>query len=265
VNPYSLAPPESPPGPLAGVGVIVTRPARAAGGFARKLGSLGATPLVYPAIVILPPADRSALERAHAELASYSYAVFVSANAVEFGAPDASRWPGALVALAPGPGTAEALADAGIGIRSIVVPTTTFDSEGLLALPQLADVKGKRVVIFRGDGGRDLLGDTLQARGARVDCVGCYRRAPPPPADGLALALREGRAQALTLTSSEGADNLWAALDADARTLLARIPAFVPHPRIAARVRELGLQAVETGPGDAGLVAGLVAWFGQKR
>ncbi|TMG97724.1 MAG: uroporphyrinogen-III synthase, partial [Betaproteobacteria bacterium] len=96
-------------GPLGGIGVIVTRPQRQAAGLARKLAAIGATPLLWPAIVILPPLDPVPLERAHAMLDSYDIAVFVSANAVEYGVPDPSRWPPSLRVFAPGPGTAEAL------------------------------------------------------------------------------------------------------------------------------------------------------------
>ncbi len=252
-----LAPKVAARGPLAGIGVIVTRPARQAAGFAHKLATLGATPIVFPAIVILPPDDRAPLERAHAALASYDFAMFVSANAVEYGVPP--RWPRHVVALAPGPGTAEALVD--VGVTGVRIPTTTFDSEGLLALPELQQMAGKRVVVFRGDGGRELLGEALASRGAHVDYVACYRRAAPQTgAAGLVEALREGRAQVLTLTSSEGLDNLWAIVGDEGRALLASIATFVPHPRIAQRARELRLQTVETGPGDAGLIAGLLNW-----
>ena len=77
-------------GPLGGIGVIVTRPQRQAAGLARKLAAVGATPLLWPAIVILPPLDRAELERVHASLDSYDIAVFVSANddALELGAID---------------------------------------------------------------------------------------------------------------------------------------------------------------------------------
>jgi len=259
VNPHPLARSVPPAGPLAGVGVIVTRPARQAARFARKLAVLDAAPLIFPAIVILPPADRDALDRAHADLAHYAAVVFVSANAVEYGAPDASRWPPKLAAFVPGPGTAEALAD--VGIVNVRIPATTYDSEGLLALPQLTHVRGQRIAIFRGDGGREVLGTTLTERGARVDYVECYRRAAPTSGSGLAEALRDGRAHALTLTSSEGADNLWAVLDAEARAALGRLPTFAPHPRIAGRARDLGLNAIETSGGDAGLIAGLLEWF----
>lgn len=246
-------------GPLAGVGVIVTRPARQAGAFAQKIGVLGARAIVFPAIVILPPDDTVVLAAAHAALAHYDVAVFVSANAAEYGVPQ-TPWPASVAAFAPGPGTASALTD--LGVPNVQYPSERHDSEGLLALPGLADVDGKRIVIFRGDGGRDLLRDTLRARGAHVDCVACYRRAAPTSgAQGLGEALRRHEAQALTLTSSEGASNLCSVLDADSVAMLRSLPAFAPHPRIAAHARELGLDAIETASGDAGIIAALLQWF----
>ena len=174
---YPLSPPPRVPGPLEGIGVIVTRPQRQAAVFAAKIGALGGVPIVWPAIVILPPADAGPLAHAHATLALYDIAIFVSANAVEFGAQPPARWPAHTVAYAPGPGTAAALVAA--GIPDPQVPVTSLDSEGLLELPSLADVTGKRVVIFRGEGGREFLGNTLRARGATVDHVPCYRRVAP--------------------------------------------------------------------------------------
>jgi uroporphyrinogen-III synthase len=256
---HPLAPRPAAAGPLAGVGVIVTRPQRQAAGLARRLAALGAAPLVWPAIIILPPADPAALARVHASLSAYDLAVFVSANAVEYGVADPARWPQTLIAFAPGPGTAEALA--AVGIDHARIPTARFDSEGLLALPELQQVQGKRVIVFRGDGGREVLGETLRERGADVEYVACYRRAAPQSgADGLIEALRDGRAHALTITSSEGLDNVLAALGAEGQALLARIPVFVPHTRIATRARERGLTAIVTAGSDAGLVAGLLEW-----
>jgi uroporphyrinogen-III synthase len=262
-HPHPLTPRDPPRGPLAGIGVVVTRPARQAGAFAQKLAALGATPIVWPAIVILPPDDPARLAHAHAALDRYDLAFFVSANAAEYGAPPVGRWPPQLRAYAPGPGTAEALA--GVGVPDAHIPSASFDSDGLLALPELADVRGRRVVIFRGTGGREQLAETLARRGASVESVDCYRRAAPAgDASGLVEALREGRAHALTLTSSEGADNLMRAAGDEGRALLARIPAFVPHPRIAERVRALGLDARLTPGGDAGLVAGLLEWARER-
>lgn len=258
---YPLSPPPREAGPLDGLGIVVTRPQRQAAVLAAKIGALGGVPIIWPAIVILPPPDRGALERAHATLGTYDIAIFVSVNAVEYGAPAAAgEWPARIVTYAPGPGTAEALASA--GIPDAQVPVTSLDSEGLLELASLADVTGRRIVIFRGEGGREFLGNTLRARGASVDHVPCYRRvAPQSGADGLVEAMREGRAHALTLTSSEGLDNLLAALGPAGRELVARLPVFAAHPRIAERAREHGLRAVETAGGDAGLLAGLLEWF----
>ena len=257
---HSLSTPPEARGPLAGVGVIVTRPARQAAGLTRQLAVLGATPIVFPAIVILPPANRAPLDAVHAALDQFDIAIFVSANAVEYGVPAPEAWPSKLLALAPGPGTAAALA--ATGIAEARIPASTFDSAGLLALPELHDVAGKRVVIFRGEGGRGDLGDTLRERGASLTYVECYRRAAPATGSaGLSDVLREGRAYALTLTSSEGLDNLCALLAAPDLERLRRVPAFVPHPRIAEHARTLGFVPVETGGADAGLIAGLLKWF----
>ena len=249
--------------PLEGVAVVVTRPARQAAGIVQQVAALGAVPIAWPAIVILPPRDDAALARAHASLDRYDIAFFVSANAAEYGAPPKGAWPAGLQAYAPGPGTAAALAAVGIGDARI--PSTTCDSEGLLALPELASLEGKRAIVFRGDGGREELTRTLAERGARVDVVSCYRRAAPSgDARGLLDAIARHRTVVLTLTSSEGIDNLVRAAGEAGRTMLARLPAFVPHPRIAGHARALGLDARVTAGGDAGLVAGLLEWASSR-
>jgi uroporphyrinogen-III synthase len=252
-------------GPLHGAGVLITRPARQAAGLAREIAVLGGKPLIFPAIVILPPEDPAGLERAQQEIARYDYAVFVSANAVEYGVGDPGAWPVRLTAFAPGPGTAAALA--AVGITRVRIPDTTMDSEGLLALPDLVEIAGKHIAIFRGSGGRELLGKTLTERGATVDYIDCYRRAKPQAgAVGLEDALEEGRVDAVTLTSREGLENLWEMLDHRGRASLAAKPAFVPHPRVAVRARELGLgEIIVTQPADAGLLASLLEYFAATR
>ncbi|HTS22281.1 MAG TPA: uroporphyrinogen-III synthase [Casimicrobiaceae bacterium] len=250
---------------LRGAGIVVTRPARQAAGLAREIAALGGQPLVFPAIVILPPADPAALREVQWQLARYDIAVFVSANAAEYGVADPASWPPGLLTLAPGPGTAAALATVGVG--NVRIPATTMDSEGLLALPELQSVAGKRVVIFRGDTGRELLKSALEARGAQVTQVECYRRARPQAgAAGLIEAWREKRIDAVTLTSSEGLDNLWAILDSEGRRYLAATPAFVPHPRIAEHGQSMGLrETIVTPPADAGLLASLLEYFARHR
>jgi len=248
-------------GPLRGAGIVITRPARQASGLAREIAALGGDPLIFPAIVILPPEDEAALHAVQRELARYDIAIFVSANAVEYGVGDPAAWPANILTLAPGPGTAAALAH--LGIANVRIPTTSMDSEGLLALPELAAVANKRVVIFRGDTGRELLKSALEAGGASVTQIECYRRAAPESgAAGLLEAWREKRIDAVTLTSSEGLDNLWAILDREGKDYLAATPTFVPHPRIAEHARGFGLDdVIVTPPADAGLLASLLEYF----
>ncbi len=248
-------------GPLRGAGIVITRPARQAALLAQQIAAVGGTPLIFPTIAILPPDDTRALDEVHRRLAQFDYAIFVSANAAEYGVGNPAAWPAALPAFAPGPGTATALAAA--GIRDVRQSRTTMDSEGLLELAELAAPAGKRVVIFRGGAGRDLLADTLTARGAQVTRVDCYRRAKPQSgAEGLTDAWRERRVDAMTLTSGEGLDNLWEMLDAYGRQELVATPVFVSHPRIAEHAHALKLaHVIVAEPTDAGLIASLLQYF----
>ncbi len=229
---------------------------------AQQIAAVGGTPLIFPTIAILPPDDTRALDDVHRRLAQFDYAIFVSANAAEFGVGDPAAWPAALPAFAPGPGTAAALAAAGIG--DVRQPRTTMDSEGLLALAEFAAPAGKRVVIFRGGAGRDLLADTLTARGAHVTRVDCYRRARPQGgAEGLTAAWREQprRCDHADQQRRAGQSLGNARLRTDARALAAT-PAFVSHPRIAERAHALKLaHVIVAEPTDAGLIASLLQYF----
>ncbi len=232
---------------------------------AEQVAALGGTPIIFPAIVIAPASDPAPLARALREVDRYDFAVFVSANAVLHALAGAPPWPAHVVALAPGAVTAAALQAA--GVATVRTPVVGADSEALLALPELADIAGERIVIFRGNGGREVLGAGLRARGAIVEYVECYRREKPQSgAAGLAEAWSEGRVGAVTITSSEGLENLWDVLDAATRTRFARTATFVPHSRIAEKARALSLaHVVVTAPNDAGLLASLVEYFAARQ
>lgn len=251
-------------GPLAGRNIVVTRPAGQATHFAEALVAQGAHPVLFPVLAIGDVADTTPLLDAAIRLEQYDWAMFVSPNAVEKALQvilAQRQWPAGVRVATVGKSSEAALARH--GIRDVVAPQQRFDSEALLALPEFADVAGRRVVIFRGDGGRDLFGDTLTARGAQVDYVTCYRRTQPAldPAPLLRL-WGEGKLDAMTVTSSEGLRNLYAMVGKLGQGWLKRTPTFVPHARIAEQARALGLhQVIETGPADAGLLAGLLEYF----
>ena len=252
-------------GPLAGKTIVVTRPQAQAAPLAEAIVAVGGNPLLFPLLEIFPAADPAPLQALAGRLADYDFAVFVSPNAVEHALPvllATAAWPETLRPVGVGPGTASALA--AHGVAGCLLPQGRYDSEALLELPEFsADrIAGRRVLILRGDGGRELLADTLRARGARVDCVACYRRSGPPGDVALLLdAWRAGRLQAFAVSSSEALRHLLALLDDEGRGHLAATPLFVPHARIAAGARALGLdKIILTGPADAGLLAGLVAY-----
>jgi uroporphyrinogen-III synthase len=249
--------------PLAGRTVLVTRPLQQGAALAQAIRAAGGAAFEFPALDIeaVPGAQLSA---SLTHLADADIAIFISPNAAQFGMA-AIRAGGRLAAstdiFAVGPGTARALREQGLD-KATTPPGQ--DSEALLALPQLQDVSGKRVVIVRGVGGRALLADTLRARGAEVHFLECYRRSCPQ-ADAAPLLARwqAGGIDAVTITSAETLRNLATLLGAPGVPLLVATPLFAPHEKIAEAARRFGIaQVIVTSGGDTGLVEGLINWFG---
>lgn len=251
--------------PLAGVHLLITRPVMPASRTAARVAALGATPYVFPTTIIEPPADSAPLVTALADLPNCYAAIFVSPSAAEmtlapFGAVP-RKLPAGLHVYAPGPGTAEELSAR--GVEMVEIPQSSFDSDGLLALPSLqaAAVKGRRIVIFRGDDGRELLREALTARGATVNAVTAYhRRAPNTPPTGLLELLRGGQLNALSAMSSDAISHLVPLVPEGERAArLFALPLYASHPRIAETARKAGFrQVIETAAGDAGLIATLL-------
>ncbi len=236
---------------LAGKRILVTRPRELAGGLAALIAQAGGEPVLFPTIEIRDPQEPARAQALVARLPEFDLAVFVSPSAVRKAMPLAAggAWPRV---AAVGEGTRRELERH--GLRGVISPPGQPDSEALLALAELSQVAGSRVLILRGAGGRELLAETLAARGAKVEVAECYRRvrpeAPPP----------EGRIDAACVSSGEALANLVAMLG---RERLELAPVFVPHPRVEAQARELGLRRpVLAAPGDAGMLAALVAYFG---
>ena len=252
------------PPALAGRRVVVTRPAGQVAHIAALIRAAGGEPVLFPAVEILDVQDSQPLLALIERLDRFDLALFVSANAVDRALPmvRARRaWPAGLRVATVGRGSERALQRH--GFAAVIAPRERFDSEALLDLPELKQVAGKRVVIFRGDGGRELLGDTLRARGATVEYAECYRRGRPKSDVAPLLALWERRElDAFTVTSSEGLANLVDLLGEAGGGWFRQTPLFAPHERIAAAARAAGVRTVVlTGPGDEGLVAGMSDFF----
>lgn len=255
-------------GPLAGRRIVVTRPREQAAGLAARIREADGEPVLFPAIEIRDLADLGAFHAIADRLEEFEWAVFVSPTAVRkalqlLRARRGSRpWPAALRAAAIGHGSRSALQDE--GVPGVLAPMGQADSEALLEMPEFASPDGRRIVIFRGRGGRELLGETLAARGARVEYADCYVRARPAAGSGPGggTGFPGAVVDAVTVTSGEGLANLYELLDERAREQLRQTPLFVSHPRVAAQAAGLGLRRVTvSGPGDAAMLAALVAYF----
>lgn len=250
--------------PLAGRGIVVTRPAHQAGGLVALIRAAGGNPIAFPVLEILDAEDQRPLIALIDRLDEFDLAVFISPTAVNkaMNLVTARRaLPPWLQVAAVGRGSSRELRR--YGIAEVIAPAARFDSEALLELPELEDVAGKRVVIFRGEGGRELLGDTLASRGARVEYAECYRRGKPNlDVAPLMKAWARSELDAIVITSSEGLRNLFDMVGKLGQAWLKRTPLFVPHERIARAARELGLASViVTRAGDEGLLAAMVEFF----
>jgi len=251
-------------GPLAGRGIAITRPLEHAPALAGRIRAAGGEPLLFPTIEILPPENPEEVYRLVERLDEFHMAVFVSPTAALRADEMVSarrRWPEGLRAAAVGEGTAAALRQG--GFRDVLSPREGSDSEALAALAELQDLRGRSIVIFRGQGGRDWLRGALEERGAVVEYAECYRRARPAADAGWLLARwQSGGVEAVSITSGEGLANFFAMLGPTGSGYLRATPVFVPHPRIERAARDLGIgQVVVTGRGDERTVAEMAAFF----
>ncbi|MGC2047267.1 MAG: uroporphyrinogen-III synthase [Gallionella sp.] len=244
---------------LTGLKIVVTRPREQAVQLAQRIEHAGGIPLLFPLLEIAPVQDTRVLHEQIARLPRFDLAIFISPNAVRHGIAAiraVGEIPAALKIATVGQGSAKALRES--GITNVIAPAERFDSEGLLELPELQDVSGWHVMIFRGDGGRELLGNILSERGATVEYAACYQRSKPQQDIG---ALVSAAPDAITVSSSEALGYLWQMLDSGSQVALLDTPLFVPHERIAELARHQGWhQILLTGSGDDGLLSSLGAW-----
>lgn len=248
------------------VSVLVTRPAgEAADAFCAALRSAGYTVFHQPLIELhgLPhpgPAQRQLL----LDLDRYQHVIFISGNAVNFG----MRWiedfwpqlPQGLHWYAVGAATAAALQHFGI---DAITPGKDMSSEGLLAIGSLRDVRGERVLLVKGEGGRDTLRHELIGRGAVVDELACYHRGVPQLPEGeLAAKLIEWAIDVILVSSGEGLGNLPLLLSPAETTKFKAVGMIVPSARVATMARDAGFNHIVTADNasDMAMLGALQQW-----
>ncbi len=256
---------------LAGTRVLVTRPAEQAHKLVQLIEAAGGIAIKFPTIKIDEPSDRAALIERINELSGADIAIFVSTNAVNMAMPlIAGRYwplPQQLQIACIGQGTADALKR--FGVHAPLVPHERFDTEAFLGLPALQDVRDKRIIIFRGEGGRELLAQRLRSRGADVQYAECYRRVLPGE-DAAALLLRwaRGEIDVVTATSVEALQNLVAIVGEAGRAPLLQTPIVVISQRVAATCRKLGFVRgpyIASSASDEGMLDAIKAWRASQK
>lgn len=229
--------------------ILVTRPRAQADALVDELRAGGVDAAALPLIDIAPASDPRPLQQAWRDLPALAMVMFVSANAVQQFmrlSPPGAAWPGPLLAGSTGPGTSAALREAGVPELSLVEPLgEVFDSEALWERLRSRDWHGRRVVVVRGEGGRDWLAEQLAHSGAAVEFVAAYRRVLPQfGADAQALldaALAQPQQHLWSFSSSEAVANLERLRPGTDWTGCA---AVAPHPRIVAALQRLGFGQV---------------------
>ena len=247
---------------LSGITVWVTRPAHQAGDLCRMIEKRKGVPLLLPTLVIRPFMEEARAAENRLRLAHADIVVFISRNAVihaldQF--PQLADMVRGKTVLAIGQATARCLGASGFGQ---VGQVDSGGSEALLRLPVLNEtaIRGKRVVVIRGLGGREELRDGLLARGAVVDYLEVYRRDKPDISQAeMAEFWHDQMPDAVIITSLAGLENLVELTpDAESNRLLGT-PMVVMSERIGQYAMESGFRriAVATDNTDAGLVDAL--------
>ncbi|MGH8501260.1 MAG: uroporphyrinogen-III synthase [Gammaproteobacteria bacterium] len=251
-------------GPLTGVGVMVTRASHQAGLLCEMIENAGGRAVRLPVLEITGPTSAAGLERIINRLSAFHIAIFVSQNAVVFGHALGADL-GAIKLAAIGQKTAAALEQT--GNRVDIYPRLGFTTEDLLKLPEMNDVRGRRIVIFRGEGGRERLGETLRARGASVVYAEVYRRVRPRelPA-ALRRCLEQRAAELITVASGEALKNLDQGCAPELRSRLHETALLAGSARIAAQAHSAGFTRVDAAkdPSDEAMFERLLQWARQR-
>ena len=248
---------------------MVTRPAHQAQHLCDLIERHGGHAIRFPVLAIAPKTDSEFLQRIQ-HLTDYHMALFISPNAVNHAIPAINAhggFPPQLRIGAVGKATAAALAERHCPVH--IVPADRFDSESLLAMPELSDVHNKNIIIFRGEGGREHLAEVLRQRGAQVHYGECYQRRKPD--SDVQILLDQWAQHALDIiiiSSVEGLTNLIDLVGEKARVTLLRTPLLVVSERMAQQARQLGFTStiiIAAKASDQDILETLAHWAQQQQ
>ena len=258
------------PGRLQGQLILNTRPAHQQAELSSLLEKEGAQILSFPVIDIVAHESSIVRQRLTQQISDYDILLFVSRNAVDnaFRYIDSTRFKPGLCFGVIGTATRHALARRVAQLESCLLAGAPYNSETLLEADALQQVSGKRVLILRGQEGRNLLGDELSARGAEVEYCDVYRRELPRHAAADFDQLVENAFPSLVLlTSNEGMHNLIELVDSKSAERLRRIPWLLISERMRESALKLGHNApiiIARSASDKGIQQAICAWADQQ-
>ncbi len=252
---------------LKGINVLVTRPEHQAQKLCQALEKSGATPLPFPVLEITDPQDIASAKKTVQQLENYHWLIFISANAVEraFALMEQEKvvLPDSCKVAAIGRSSADKLHE--LNVKEVLIPQQRFDSEGLLALPELSDLTDQKVLIIRGEGGRETLGKTLQQRGAEVTHVAVYRRVKP---DGNLDKIDTPPIDIAIVTSNQSIQNLWQMAGKKHQHWLKQVALVVMSERNREYAKKIGYRGeiiVASQQNDKGLLTAVQQWKNKNR
>jgi uroporphyrinogen-III synthase len=244
---------------LNGAHVLVTRPAHQAENLSRLIDERDGVAVRFPTLAIAALDDSCIIQNTLAHLDRFQWLVFISANAVSMHSyysdgVKIKQFESVRIA-AIGKATAQALALA--GLRVDLVPENGYNSEALLAMPQMQQINGQRYLIVRGKGGREDMATTLRSRGAFVEYLDVYKRIIPGiDSSQVSLLLAQDKLNVITITSGEALQNLLIMLEEKYLQRLIEVPLVVVSNRIRQIAADMGFKriAVTNNPSDAAIL-----------
>lgn len=245
------------PTDLHGLKVLVTRPAHQSKPLCDQISALNGVPVCLPCIEIAPP-DQPELARSLL-LQPVDVMIFISPNAVSWALKLLKGEQLSQTAKIGAVGLSTANTLKAKGIQVDLVPTQSYDSEGLLALDELANPIGRSVIIVRGQGGRPLLRDTLSERGALVEYAEVYQRKRPDTDASELVADWRRQVNLVTVTSMEILNNLIEIIGTKSLPLLQATPIIVISPRMQSGAESMGFRHVilADGANDEAMMAAI--------
>jgi uroporphyrinogen-III synthase len=254
---------------LHGLRVLVTRPTNQAAGLMVALTQAGAEVIHYPVLEIEASADSSTKQAILADLSQFKALIFISTNAVRFAAQSMAeptvQLPCSTQCFAIGQATSTALQQY-FGNTSLF-PQNAADSESLLELEALQQnqISGHKILIVRGEGGRETLKQQLQQRGAEVQYLELYRRVSPKFSSDnpnpLPIWLENHRIDLITVTSGQSLTYL-TELAEHQKDELKALPLLTPSARVTDIAQRSGFKKLiqSRGARDTEIVEGLINW-----